>query len=91
MKGKREFAKEMGIRILLLRDSKNFTREQLAELAAISSKYLYELESGRKNCSSYILYSLAHSLDISTEYLMTGTEAPTSDIKKNPDTNKTEK
>lgn len=74
MINKQRFAKEMGNRIMLLRDKNHYTREQLAELAEISSKYLYEIELGRKNCSSYYLSKLAQSLNTSAEYLIKGTE-----------------
>ena len=37
---------EVGNRIRLLRERKRYTRENLAEKAGISSKFLYEIEIG---------------------------------------------
>lgn len=38
----------MGIRIQELRKERNMTREELAEKAEISTKFLYEVEMGKK-------------------------------------------
>lgn len=53
-----------------LRNQRGYSRECLAELADISSKYLYEIETGKKGCSSYVLFRLAYSLDVSVDYLV---------------------
>ena len=50
-------AKELtaGMRIKKLRLEKRYTREQLAYLADISDKFLYEIESGKKGFSAVTL------------------------------------
>ncbi|MCI6430681.1 MAG: helix-turn-helix domain-containing protein [Lachnospiraceae bacterium] len=58
-----------GKRIKKWRLRRQYTREYLAERAGISPKFLYEIESGKKGCSSYVLYMIAHSLDISVSKL----------------------
>ena len=55
----------VGHQILLLRLSQGYSREQLAEQADISAKYLYEIENGVKSFSAYILYRLLRALNVS--------------------------
>lgn len=38
----------------------------------ISTKFLYEIETGRKGFSADILYRTANELSVSCEYIMTG-------------------
>lgn len=54
----------IGRRLKSLRLKRNYTREGLAKQAGISSKFLYEIEMGRKGCSAFVLYNLASSLDV---------------------------
>ena len=63
---------DMGVRILNLRVEKDYTRDELADKASISSKFLYEIELGKKGCSAEILRRVASALDISSDYLLTG-------------------
>lgn len=58
-----DFTKEIGEHIKTIRLKKNYTREYLAEIADISPKFLYEIETGKKGCSSYVLYRLAIALN----------------------------
>lgn len=60
----------IGKRIMEIRIQKQMTREQLAEKADISAKYLYEVEMGRKNCSLYIIYKISRCLDINVDYII---------------------
>lgn len=62
----------MGIRIRKLRKERNITREELAEKAEISTKFLYEIESGKKGPSAETLLKLATALSASCDYLLTG-------------------
>ena len=62
--------KNVGKRILSERLLHNYTREYLAELADISPKFLYEIETGKKGCSSFVLYRLATALNIKTGFIM---------------------
>ena len=46
------------------------SRTWLAASADISSKFLYEIELGKKGCSCYILYRLAISLGVRVDSLI---------------------
>ncbi len=52
----KEFNLQMGKEIKDLRIELYYTRETLAELSGISSKFLYELETGKKGC--FVRYAL---------------------------------
>ena len=62
-----------GERILMLRSDRGYTREQLAELANISEKFLYEIETGKKGFSAMTLLNISKALEVSLDYIMTGT------------------
>lgn len=62
----------VGQRIKELRELRNYTREELAEETDISAKYLYEIETGKKNFSSDILCRISQSLSVSCDYIMFG-------------------
>lgn len=66
---------EVGERIAMLRTQNGYTREALAELVNISSKFLYEIENGKKGFSAKTLYNLANALDVTCDFLMNGNEA----------------
>lgn len=70
-----DFNTEAGIRIRLVREMNHLTREQLAELAEISPKFLYEIETGKKGFSAYTLYRIAEGLSVSADFILTGTES----------------
>lgn len=63
---------EAGIRIRDLRERKHLTREQVAEKADISSRFLYEIEVGNKGFSADTLYKLAEALDTNANYILSG-------------------
>lgn len=63
---------EIGKRIKILREAKGFTREELAEKAEISSKFLYEVEKGRKGLSADTLLKISRTLSCSCDYILTG-------------------
>lgn len=63
---------EIGNRIKKLRECRNYTREELAEKAEISSKFLYEVEKGRKGLSAETLLKLSRTLCSSCDYILTG-------------------
>lgn len=63
---------EIGFRIREMRKIKHYTRDVLSSKVGISSKFLYEIETGRKNFSAVILQKLARELDVSCDYIMTG-------------------
>ena len=55
-----------------LRLDRGYSRERLAELANISSKFLFEIERNEKGFSSNTLVNLANASDVSADYIMTG-------------------
>ena len=62
----------IGERIMVLRLERGYSRENLAEIAEISSKFLYEIEMNKKGFSAYTLQKIAESLEVSMDYIMTG-------------------
>ena len=64
--------KEIGKRIKSLREASGLTREELAEKAEISSKFLYEVEKGIKGLSADTLLKISKTLSCSCDYIMTG-------------------
>lgn len=65
----------VGERIRELREVQNYTREAFAEKVDISTKFLYEIETGRKGFSADTLGRIAKALSISCDYLMFGEQA----------------
>lgn len=70
--GSADFNKEVGERIRQIRQKNHFTREYLAEIADMSPIFLYEIETGKKGCSSYILYRITMALGVRSDYLLNG-------------------
>lgn len=66
--------KAAGNRIYLARMARGYTRECLAEMAEISPKFLYEIETGKKGFSAVVLYNLSTALGVDCDYLLTGQE-----------------
>lgn len=64
--------KEMGKRIEQTRELQGMTRENMAEKTGISTKFLYEVERGKKGLSAQTLLKLAQTLSVSTDYLLKG-------------------
>jgi len=64
--------KAAGKRVMQLRLEKRYTREQFAYRAGISEKFLYEIETGKKGFSAVTLMQLSEALDVSMEFIMTG-------------------
>ena len=63
---------EIGLRIQEIRKERNMTREELAEKAEISTKFLYEIEGGKKGLSAESIYKISRALSVSSDYLLTG-------------------
>lgn len=55
-----------------LRMDRRYTREQLAYLADISEKFLYEIEMNKKGFSADTLMKISHALEVSMDYIMLG-------------------
>ena len=64
----------IGRRIRELRELQNDTRESLSEKIGISSKFLYEIETGKKGFSIDILRRISESLTVSCDYIIFGEE-----------------
>ncbi len=66
------FYNNAGLRIRKLREINRYTREEFAEMADISPKFLYEIETGQKGFSADTLYRIAKALTVSCEYILSG-------------------
>lgn len=64
--------KKAGERILLVRVMRGYTRENLAEMASITPKFLYEIENGKKGFSAIVLYKICGALEVDCDYILTG-------------------
>lgn len=69
------FYDKAGERIRALREINRYTRETFAEIADISPKFLYEIETGQKGFSADTLYRIAQGLSVNCEYILTGDES----------------
>lgn len=67
-----DFNKEIGMRIRRHREFLDFTREELAEKADISTQFLADIETGRKSMTVKTLKNISQSLSASTDYILTG-------------------
>ena len=63
---------DIGNRIRDLRETEGYTQDYLAELSEISSKYLYEIETGKKGLSTKVLYRIVSALHTSADYILFG-------------------
>lgn len=63
---------EIGRRIQEIRKERDMTREDLAEKAEISSKFVYEVEMGKKGLSAESVAKITRALATSSDYLLTG-------------------
>lgn len=67
-----DLIKQMGERVYLARIMRGYTRECLAELADISPKFLYEIETGKKGFSAGVLYRLCQALEVDGNFILSG-------------------
>ncbi len=70
----KHFYEQIGIRIQRERERSHLTREKLAEMIDISSKFLYEIETGKKGFSCEILYRICRMLRVNADSML-GLEA----------------
>ena len=61
-----------GERIRELRETKGYTRDSLATKSSISTKFLYEIETGKKGFTAEVLYRLSDALDVKCDYILVG-------------------
>lgn len=73
---------EAGERIRKLREMQNCTREDFAGEVEISSKFLYEIETGKKGFSADILCRIAQALSVSCDYIMFGEEKTCQNVER---------
>lgn len=66
------FYKEVGMRIQKARVMRGYTREGLSELAGISTKFIYEIENGKKGFSAENLHNICKVLKMDCDYILTG-------------------
>lgn len=66
---------QVGERIRELREYQKYTREALAEKVDISTKFLYEIETGKKKFSADILCRISKELSVSCDYIMLGEDS----------------
>ena len=66
--------KEAGERICYVRSARGYSRDDLADLAGISTKFLYEIETGRKGFSAVVLYNICKALKVDCDYILVGNE-----------------
>lgn len=64
--------KGIGERISSERKVHRYSREYLAGIAGISTKFLYEIEVGKKECSASILLNICDALGADCGYILTG-------------------
>lgn len=69
---KNKLNKEIGERIRKLREEQGITREELAIRAEITTKFLYEVENGKKGMSANNLYKVSRELSSSCDYILLG-------------------
>lgn len=73
---------EMGRRIRSQREFLNMTREELAGLIGVSSKFIADVEYGEKGVSIRKLYLLSQVLDISADYILAGKKNDSSEAEE---------
>lgn len=67
-------------RIKNLRIRQGYTVEQLAKEADISTKFLYEIETGKKGFSAKVLYKISKALNVSCDYILADNKQAVSDL-----------
>ena len=69
-----DFLINIGKRVRKTREHYKLTREQLAERAHISPQFIVHIENGTKSMTSNTICNLARALNVSTDYILLGTE-----------------
>lgn len=76
------FNKELGLRISKLREQRGLSREKLGELSYISDRFIYDIETGQKGMSAETLYNLSKALNVTSDYLLFGSESGEDDLSR---------
>lgn len=72
-------SRNMGERIRKRREELNISREQLAEMLDITTKFCSDIESGARGVSIKNLMAISECLNLSTDYILFGDINQTSD------------
>ena len=64
-----EILKKFGLKVKKLREAKNLTQENLAELADLHRTYISSLERGQRNVSLENIEKIAKAFKVSTKEL----------------------
>ena len=75
--GETEFLREMGQRIMARRRALHMTQEALAEKLGVSTQMISNLELGKKAIRPDNLARVCQTLDLSADYVLTGTNTKT--------------
>lgn len=68
----KEFYHQIGKRVHLVRNYKGYSKEELSNKTKLSYTCLSEIEDGKNRITVDVLYILSRALDISMDYLVTG-------------------
>lgn len=58
--------------IKTLRLKRGYSVSELAEAANISTKFLYNIETGKAGFSAKVLYNISRALNVSCDFILTG-------------------
>lgn len=64
MKSKQQICQEFGTRIKELREKRNLTQKELADLVGIHVSFMGDLERGKKACGIEIAYWISEALEV---------------------------
>jgi transcriptional regulator with XRE-family HTH domain len=73
---------DIGDRIKEIREHRNLTQDQLAELSGVSKGFLSEIENNHRNPSSEYVLKIANALGASIDFLLRGDESASSSAKE---------
>lgn len=65
---------EVGKRINETRKRRGYSREKLSEMADVSVQFLADIEKGRKSMTIATLRRVAAALNVTTDYIVNGSE-----------------
>lgn len=69
---KKEYTKELGERLVVVREEKNLTREDLAADFGVGKEQIYKIESNRSTIHPVYIYILAEKYGINPSWIITG-------------------
>lgn len=74
--GDEKLLKEIGSRVNAVRKQRRLTQEQVAEMMDVSIQMISNLEQGKKAIRPENLVKISRILQVSTDYLLTGSTHP---------------